>query len=149
MFKIQNFKIHNFKISKFQNLKFHNFEIQICIFSNYTARLQFWSTKQTWSCDKNNSIWKIRGNPLPESCVGLFTTLCTGRILTKHNIKIVFLQHRQKSKIEIFFPINSPPNSRSTAPLRRLFMLRSPTGKRGTPFSKQQKTKSYDTHNFT
>ncbi len=33
----------------------------------------------------------------------LFTTLCTGRILKKRSTKIVFLQHRQKSKIYICF----------------------------------------------
>ncbi len=29
------------------------------------------------------------GNPLPESFVGLFTTLCTGWILKKRTIKLV------------------------------------------------------------
>ena len=36
------------------------------------------------------------GNPFPESCVGLFTTLCTGRILNKRTKQIVFAQHSSK-----------------------------------------------------
>ena len=82
--------------------KFQNFNIQNCKFSNYTARLPFWSTKKTWCCDKTNFIWKIRGNPLPESCVGLSSTFCTGWILKKRIIKLVFPQKRQKSKIPDF-----------------------------------------------
>jgi hypothetical protein len=37
-------------------------------------------------------------NPLPESCVGLFITLCTGWILKKRTKKIVFAQTYQKSE---------------------------------------------------
>ena len=45
----------------------------------------------------------MRGNPLPESCVGLSSTFCTGWILKKRFIKLVFPQKRQKSKIPDFF----------------------------------------------
>ena len=100
-FKIQHFKIQNATNQNFKILTFQHFNITNCKCSNCTARLPFWSTKKTWCCDKTNFIWKIRGNPLPEICVRLFTTLCTGRILKTRNLKIVFLQHRQKSKIEI------------------------------------------------
>ncbi len=68
----------------------------------------------------------MSGNPLPESCVMIFTTLCTGWILKKRTRKLVFLQHSSKFKIFENWGTNLyifPPNSRSTAPLRRLFML--------------------------
>ena len=109
--KFQNFKFQIIKTANFQNCQisnFHNFKFRICDFSNYTARRPFWSTKKTWCCDKTNFIWKIRGNPLPESCVWLFTTLCTGWILKKRTIKIVFAQHRQKPKIGEQIPLFAP-----------------------------------------
>ena len=68
-------------------------------------------------------------NPLPESCVGLFTTLCTGWILKKRTKKIAFAQHYQKSK-------NCKRNDQSPfkgpyLPLRRaLFAPWSPGGPR-------------------
>ena len=65
------------KHKHFQNFMFFNFKNK----NNNTTRLPFWSTKNTYSCDEHNFIFKIWGNPLPESCVGLFTTLCTGWIL--------------------------------------------------------------------
>ena len=50
----------------------------------------------------------MRGNPLPESCAMLFTTLCTGWILKKRARKIVFAQKYPKSenreKITIYSP---------------------------------------------
>ena len=39
------------------------------------------------------------GNPLPESCVGLFITLCKGWILKKRTKNTVFAQNCNKSKI--------------------------------------------------
>ncbi len=93
---------HNFKFTIFKNKHIkHIANSNYCFFkfSNYTARLPFWSTKKTWCCDTTNFIWKIRGNPLPESCAMLFTTLCTGWSLEKRTIKLVFLQHSSKSKI--------------------------------------------------
>ena len=137
-FKNQNFKISEFetnKISKFQNVKIQKFKISEFTNSKKRNKIQYFKIlnvnipkfqysklqifklhglasileyQKTWCCDKTNFIWQIRGNPLPESCVGLFTTLCTGRILKKRSKKIVFLQHRQQLKIELFFPINSP-----------------------------------------
>ncbi len=63
----------------------------------YTARLPFGSTKKTESCDTNNFISNIWGNPLPESCVGLFITLCTEWILQKNIKTNMFAQQSQKS----------------------------------------------------
>ncbi len=55
------------------------------------------------------------GNPLPESCVGLFITLCTGWILKKLTKNMSAQNNINNLKIwktsYIF-----PPNSRSTAP---------------------------------
>ena len=64
-------------------------------------------------------IWLLR-RLVPEICVRLFTTLCTGRILKKRNIKIVFCNIKKR---RAFFFYKFPPNSRSTAPLRRLFIF--------------------------
>ena len=57
----------------------------------------------------------MRGNPLPESCVGLFIIFCTGWILKKRIIKLVFLRKCKKQfflKIAVFiFPLtpDRPP----------------------------------------
>ena len=51
------------------------------------------------NCDKHNSIETIWGNPLPESCVMLFTTLCTGWILKARTRQIFFSTKCQKSEI--------------------------------------------------
>ncbi len=59
---------------------------------------------------------KYIGNPLPESCVGLFTTLCTGLMLKKLNIKLVFPQNiAQQSKIK-----NTRPGCHLGAPKIKL-----------------------------
>ena len=97
--KLQNSNISKFKISKNPNFKiskFHNSKLHL--FFKLHGPASILEYQQTWCCDKTNFIWKIRGNPLPEICVRLFTTLCTGRILNKRSIQIVFLQHRQQSK---------------------------------------------------
>ena len=44
----------------------------------------------------NQFYIKYIGNPLPESCVGLFITLCTEWILTKH-AKNMFLNNKLKN----------------------------------------------------
>ncbi len=41
---------------------------------------------------QNKSVWTIQGNPLPESCAMLFTTLCTGWNLKKRTRKCIFVQ---------------------------------------------------------
>ncbi len=67
---------------------------------NYATPLPVGTTqKTTQSCDKNNLIWKIRGNPLPESCVGLSITLCTELIVEKHIKATMFAHQSQKSEI--------------------------------------------------
>ena len=83
-YRSSNFQIPNFQIFKFQIFKFSKF--QICEFSNYTARVQFWSTKKSS---------QMRG----------------GRSAALHGIlKITlrFPQKCQKSKILDFFLIFSP-----------------------------------------
>ncbi len=44
-FKLQTFKFSNFKSSNFKSQNFKISNLRICEFSNYTARLQFGSTK--------------------------------------------------------------------------------------------------------
>ncbi len=115
----QHFTIQTFRVSKliivFYNKHTHLFFFIIFyICSKYTARPPFWSTTNCKVATKSNFIWKIRGNPLPESCVGLFITLCTGWILKKRTVKLVlFANILKKNGGETYI---SPPNSRSTAP---------------------------------
>ena len=68
----------------------------------FAARLPFGSTKNL-KLRQKNFIRKIQGNPLPESCAMLFITLCTGWILKKRTIKLVFSQKCQTSNILIFY----------------------------------------------
>ncbi len=57
-----------------------------------TAQLPFGSTKKHNVMIKYITyVYNLQGNPLPESCIGLFITLCTEWILKKRTRKLVFM----------------------------------------------------------
>ena len=80
---------------RFSNVR--NFQMQLKK-TIYTTRLPFGSTKKRKVVTKTILYKNIRENPLPESCVGLFITLCTGWILKKRAIKLVFVSKNVKNQ---------------------------------------------------
>ena len=81
---------------------------------SYTARLPFGSTKKNVKLRQKQFHMKDMGNPLPESCVMLFTTLCTGWILKKNTRNLIVAQKTSKNIKNWGNPDQSP-----LTPLRR------------------------------
>ncbi len=61
------------------------------------VRLRFGSTTKRNVATETNLYKRYWGNPLPESCVRLFITLCIGYILKKRTRKITFAHKLQKN----------------------------------------------------